>query len=130
MELAVVLEALELFSTSPVVFPPTKKSSRLGYFPCPVKGSDGHCCPHSYLRKGDLKVHMMRLHSKEEREAFPQMMKPRGDVKNKPFVCPFPACADTRGYIRSRGLRRHLLKHHSTPDGQSFIVQKEKIEIV
>jgi hypothetical protein len=106
------VEALQLLCSVPVLFAPTRATQRLGYFPCPIRGGgeDGFC-PHAYLRKGDLKVHMERCHSEEECGAFPQLMRPRSPV-GKPFPCPFPQCEGKHAYRRKRGLRRHVLAHH------------------
>jgi hypothetical protein len=110
-DVKIAVEALKLLSSAPVLFAATRATKRLGYYPCPIRGNNEATCLHAYRRKGDLKVHMQRCHSKEERAAFPQLMHPRA-VLGKPFPCPFPQCKGKYAYERKRGLKRHVLVHH------------------
>lgn len=86
-------------------------------FVCPIEQ-----CPRRYRRKGELKTHMLQKHTAAQVAAYPDIIASRSSAEGKPYVCPYPACADTHGYQRPHGLRRHLRQMHAEQLGP---VQKE-----
>jgi hypothetical protein len=81
-------------------------------YQCPVVG-----CLHSYKRRSDLKVHVLKKHFD-----FPANLisPPRSRKVGKKYPCPYETCPC--GYSRKTDLKLHLQQKHENPELQPIYI--------
>ena len=89
----------------PMIFA-SKKSTKINKpWRCPFED-----CICGYMRKGDLKTHLQRVH-KDRTHKYPDIMKPKSSKIGKRYQCPIDNC--NCGYLRRNDLKNHINKNHS-----------------
>lgn len=86
---------------------------------CPV-------CPLSYIRKGDLKVHLLSKHKSRFAE-YTAIFKPKSSKEGKRFPCPVEGCPC--GYANRRDRKKHILEKHGIQVAHQLPLEEREIKV-